>query len=209
MRRFNSLSFRRFVPALLSVLWFGGVIAGMTWLRNYQNMPGRAGVASGLWPGRSPIVRPTDRPILIMAVHPHCPCTRASVGELALLMTRLQGQLSACVLFYKPKRFAANWEKTDLWQSAARIPGVTVRSDMDGVEARRFGAFTSGQTLVYDKSGRLLFSGGITDSRGHWGDNAGFQMIVSQITRGRRPPLHSPVFGCSLNTSEPEAAWKK
>ena len=45
--------------------------------------------------------------------------------------------------------------------------------DDDGAEARRFGAETSGQTLLYDARGALAFSGGITGARGHAGDNAG------------------------------------
>ena len=33
-------------------------------------------------------------------------------------------------------------------------------------------AWTSGETMLYDASGRLVFAGGITGSRGHGGDNA-------------------------------------
>ena len=53
------------------------------------------------------------------------------------------------------------------------LPDVTVvRDDMAG-EARRFGAVTSGQTLLFDTQGNLLFSGGITAARAQAGDNAG------------------------------------
>ena len=45
---------------------------------------------------------------------------------------------------------------------------------MTAARRQRFGAETSGQTLLYDRDGRLLFSGGTTGSRGHDGDNAGF-----------------------------------
>jgi len=48
--------------------------------------------------------------------------------------------LGAYVLFLKPDGFSDDWEKSDLWQSAATIPGVTVIPDDDGNEARRFGA---------------------------------------------------------------------
>jgi len=209
IKKFSILNIQRAAPLFLSVLWFIGIGVGMTFLWNYQNAPGRSGAALAQWPAHSSIVRPRQGAFLIMAVHPHCPCTRASLGELALLMTRLQGQLSARILFYKPKGFDAAWEKTDLWQDATRIPGVTVQADAEGVEARRFGAFTSGQTMVYDGAGRLLFSGGITPSRGHWGDSLGFQMIVSQITQPQRNPFHAPVFGCSLSSVEQGTAWKK
>jgi len=70
--------------------------------------------------------------------------------------------------------------------------------DDDGVEAARFGAATSGQVILYDRDGRLLFSGGITASRGHAGDNDGRDAIVSLLGGGRGTRHSSPVFGCSL-----------
>jgi hypothetical protein len=131
------------------------------------------------------------------------------MDELALLMTRLQGHLSACVLFYKPSNFNENWEKTDLWQSAVIIPGVTVLRDDDGREAQRFGASTSGQTMLYDPAGRLLFSGGLTASRGHMGDSIGFQTIVSWVLHGVVGRARSPVYGCSLETPTMRTTWKR
>ncbi len=55
--------------------------------------------------------------------------------------------------------------------------------DDDGAEAKRFGAETSGQTLLYDERGTLAFSGGITGSRGHAGDNAGRASLLALINR--------------------------
>ncbi len=43
------------------------------------------------------------------------------------------------------------------------------------------GSSTSGQVLLYDPSGRLAFSGGITAARGHVGDNAGSDAIVGLV----------------------------
>ena len=59
------------------------------------------------------------------------------------------------------------------YYSAAEIPGVEVVSDEDDAQSAAFGAAVSGQTLLYDREGRLIFSGGITAARGHAGDNAG------------------------------------
>jgi len=75
---------------------------------------------------------------------------------------------------------------------------VQVMRDDDGVEAARFGAATSGQVILYDRDGGLLFTGGITASRGHAGDNDGRNAIVSLLGRGRETRHSSPVFGCSL-----------
>jgi glyoxylase-like metal-dependent hydrolase (beta-lactamase superfamily II) len=106
------------------------------------------------------------------------------------------------VLFYRPRQFPAGWERTDLWRSAAAIPGVTVLVDPDGLEAERFGAKTSGHVLVYDSAGRLLFSGGITGSRGHEGDNDGSDSVLRLLTHGPPPRRHTLVFGCPIRGSQ-------
>jgi hypothetical protein len=113
-------------------------------------------------------------------------------------MAQSQGRVTAYVLFLKPAGFSEDWEKTDLWQSAANIPGVTAVIDDGGAEARRFHAATSGQTILYDAEGRLLFSGGITGSRGHSGDNAGRSAIVSLVNAGAADRAETFVFGCPL-----------
>jgi hypothetical protein len=103
-------------------------------------------------------------------------------------------------LFLKPTSSGSDWEDTELRRSASAIPGVTVLSDVDGAEARRFGAETSGHTILFDANGRLLFSGGITESRGHAGSNFGENAVLSLINN---QPIagatgSAPVFGCPL-----------
>jgi hypothetical protein len=113
-------------------------------------------------------------------------------------MAQAQGRLTAYVLFLKPAGSPDDWEKSDLWQSAARIPDVNVVLDDNGVEAHRFHAMTSGQTVVYDRAGQLLFSGGITRARAHSGDNAGRSAIVSLLNEGQAEQTETAVFGCPL-----------
>lgn len=171
---------------------------GLWVLWSYENTPGSSAQPPLQWPADSHIQRQPDRATLVMLVHPHCPCTRASIGELAELMAHCQGRLTASVLFLKPAGFSEEWEQTDLWRSAANIPGVKVLIDDEGVEARRFRAATSGQTMLYDAAGHLLFSGGITGSRGHSGDNAGRSAIVSLVNAGATDRAETFVFGCPL-----------
>jgi hypothetical protein len=90
------------------------------------------------------------------------------------------------------------WEKTELWNKAAALPETVIVADEDGREAERFGAVTSGQTFLYDASGALLFSGGITGSRGHAGNNAGRASIVALLNRAPAVSASTNVFGCSL-----------
>jgi hypothetical protein len=178
--------------------WLIGVVGGLGLLSNYANAPGIAGTPPQKWPGESQILQATNRATLVMLVHPHCPCSRASMGELARLMTQSEGRVTAYVLFAKPANFAEDLEETDLWAIAGAIPGVTVMRDDDGVEAHRFHAATSGQTILYDEEGTLRFNGGITAGRGHEGDNNGRSAIVSLLTSNKAEHTETPVFGCAL-----------
>jgi hypothetical protein len=194
----------RLILIISGMLWLVVVGIGLYKLWHYENDPGITADAPALWPVSSQS-RPTPgHATLVLFAHPQCPCTRASVGELALIMARCQTHLTAYVLFFKPKEFPADWEKTDLWYSAAAIPGVKVIQDEDGMEARRFHAATSGQTLLYDAEGHLLFSGGITASRGHSGDNAGRSAIVSLLTEGIAEQTETFTYGCSLYDTNSE-----
>ncbi len=183
--------------AVIAVGWLAAIAVGARGLLNYESAPGAVAAVPQTWPA-SQVALASDRSTLVMLAHPHCPCTRASVGELAQVMARIQGKANAYVLFAKPAGSGADWEDTGLRRSAAAIPGVTVLSDPDGAEARRFGAETSGHTLLFASDGRLLFTGGITPSRGHAGDNAGASAIVAAAHAGTPARDETFVFGCSL-----------
>src|SRR5436853_438090 len=150
----------RLLLLTFGVLWLLLIGIGVCVLCSYENTPGVAATPPERWPAESRIQRAPDGATLVMLVHPHCPCTRASLGELASLMARCQGHLRAYVLFLKPPGFSDDWERTDLWQSVTGIPGVYAVVDDGGTEASRFHAATSGQIILYDADGRLLFSGG-------------------------------------------------
>jgi hypothetical protein len=188
----------RLILTAAGALWLLMLAAGIGTLWSYESTPGHAAAAPGLWPAASRIRPDADRATLVMLAHPHCPCTRASIGELARLMTQAQGRVTAYVLFVRPPGFSDGWVQSDLWASAAAIPGVTPVLDDGGTEAGLFHAETSGQTVLYDSTGNLLFRGGITSARGHAGDNAGRTTIVSLLTAGEADRRDTPVFGCPL-----------
>jgi hypothetical protein len=188
----------RLVLLAVAALWLFMISTGVGILWGYESTPGVAAAAPGRWPADSRIKRAPDRATLVMLAHPRCPCTRASIGELSRLMTQAQGRVAAYVLFVKPSNFSDGWEQTDLLAGAAAIPGVSVMRDDEGIEASRFHAATSGQTMLYDTDGKLLFSGGITSARGHAGDNAGRTAVVSLLTAGGAGQQETPVYGCPL-----------
>lgn len=179
-------------------LWLLGVAVGLACLWSYAYEPGRPASAPGLWPEESSLRRRPEQPTLVFLAHPRCPCTRASLGELDRLMAQCRGELFAYVLFYRPPDAEAGWERSDLWEHASTIPGVEVRVDEDGAEAARFGASVSGQVVLFDRDGSLLFHGGITAGRGHSGDNDGRSAIIDHV-RGARPQIdETPVYGCAI-----------
>jgi hypothetical protein len=121
-------------------------------------------------------------------------------------MTRLQGRLAGYVLFVKPDGMEDDWERTDLWSSAALIDGVTVVGDPGGIEAAHFGAQTSGQVYLYAPDGELLFQGGITPTRSHQGDSVGRHRIIDFVTRRGADRRESDVYGCALS-ADAEDFW--
>ncbi len=181
-----------------TALWMVAVVGTLLGMMAYSSAPGPAQAAPVTWPLESRLPRRPDRPLLVLFAHPRCPCTRASIEELARLMARFPGRIDAHVVFLRAEGTPVDWARTDLWRSAAAIPGVAVHQDEAGTEARRFHAATSGQTLVYDAGGHLGFQGGITLSRGHAGDNPGIDAISALILGAPAGSGSTPVFGCGL-----------
>jgi hypothetical protein len=187
------------------VLWIAVVGMGARTLLRYANTPSRETSPPTEWPIGSALRPAAGHSTLLVFAHPECPCTRATLGELALVITQVRGSseiLDTYVVFSAAATVLDAWDKTGLWDSAVNIPRVRGVVDRGGVEARRFHATTSGQTLLYNARRRLLFSGGITASRGHAGPNDGHDALVALlgggVMRGASWRRTTPVFGCSL-----------
>jgi hypothetical protein len=187
----------RRVIAIVAVAWLALVGTGIALVTRYSGTPGVQAAAPEQWPAETRVRRAAGQPTLVMLAHPRCACTRASIGELAELMARVGDRLSAKVLFLEPDGVAPTWTDTDLWRSAAAIPGVELIHDVGGAEARRFGAETSGQALVYDSTGLLVYRGGLTPARGHPGTVAGRDQLAALVLGEKQ--TSAPVFGCPLN----------
>jgi hypothetical protein len=181
-----------------AAVWLAGAVAGLWVLWAYENRPGKGANSPTRWPGETRLVRSPGQPTLVLLAHPQCTCTRASLDELAEVLGRVQTPPKTYVLFLKPSQFFDGWEKTDLWRKASSLPNVTIVRDDDGLEAEKFGAVTSGQTLLYDATGQLIFSGGVTGARGHTGDNAGRAALIALLDRKEPSRRATSVFGCSL-----------
>jgi hypothetical protein len=192
----NAVLSRGTLPIAL-LAWAGSVGIGLRTVFRYEATPGAVANAPAMWPPTSGIKRPPAKFALVLFVHPDCPCTRASIAELGVLMAQLHGKIVAFVDFRKPGASLSDMQRSDLWGSAGAIPGVKVAFDRDGGEAHRFDASVSGQALLYNRDGQLVFNGGITAARGHEGDNEGVEAVIRHVN-GEQAPFHAPTFGCSL-----------
>ena len=85
--------------AALGILWVLLVGIGICFVAEYENTPGAAAAPHIQFPAESQIKRLSGFPTLIMLVYPPCPCTRASMGELELLVAQTQGRVKPLCFF--------------------------------------------------------------------------------------------------------------
>lgn len=183
---------------LLAVVssWLALMVLGFWQLHSYSTQAG----ASGTAPQRLADTRLSDKAPgarLLFFAHPHCPCTKASLVELAIILERVPQDIVTEVHFVRPTGVSAGWERTASWEAAAKLPGVKVLCDEAGELAQQMGAQTSGQAMLYDRQGELLFRGGLTRARGQAGESPGRRAILARLA-GAAAPAEAAVYGCPL-----------
>jgi hypothetical protein len=179
-----------------AILGYWGVLAA------HSLTPGREQPPPPLRPTHAWIQSAAGRHLLIMAVHPQCPCTRASAENLARLIAKFHDRLECIVLVYRPRAAGDEWSDTDLVASLRQQPNTRIVIDVDGLEALALGMSTSGAVALYSPDGRLRFWGGLTTERGHAGDSLGTDAIT-EILNGRQPDhISQSVYGCQLRSTE-------
>jgi hypothetical protein len=151
---------------------------------------------------RLPFLVASDHYLLVMALHPKCPCSAASVGELTKIISRFRTNLDCVVLVYQPKDQGESWTDTSLVDSAELLPNTRIVMDPDGDYALRLGMSTSGSIILYSPDGYPQYYGGITAGRSHHGDNIGSDSVRAIISGNGSHQQCSPVFGCPIH---PEA----
>lgn len=185
--------------ALGIALWLGAAAWGTKLLTEYSFEAGASGQPAETWPSDAGISRADGIDTLVIALHPECGCSQATMTELGLILTQTTPRLRAVIIFTdaNPERPAS---ASDLFKNANSMPGVTLVRDRDGEILKKFNFLTSGETRLYNTHGTLLFKGGITPSRGHPGDNPGRSRIISAVRNpgALAPAFSTPVFGCAL-----------
>lgn len=212
-----SLPVRKPRRALVAGLgaWLALAAAGLVAMTAHGAAPGQEPSAPSRLPADSELaarVRAGGRATLVMAAHPGCPCTRASLRELARIVSSSPGAAEVVILFAHPRAVGASPAgaerdrvAADLRALAGAIPGAQVLDDPGGAEASRLGAHTSGTVLLYDRAGALKFSGGVTPSRGHEGDSRGADALRALLRAQVSPEApaaagssEARVYGCPL-----------
>src|SRR5713226_2476071 len=195
----------RLKPAwlLALLLWLGLIVGGYAWLLRYSFAAGKASASPPAIPSSVASPAPSARAQLFLALHPRCPCSRATLSELAKILSRAPEACDVTVLMYKPEGEPDSWMAGALLDNCRRM-SCRVRPDADGRLAGSLGSFTSGGVVLYDAKGRLRYQGGITASRAHEGDNAGKQAVIAILRGHHDSQKPMPVFGCPIQPNPTE-----
>ncbi len=178
--------------ALLGLLLAASVVMAGVW--RYKTTPGASAPAPRAWPENASIARETLLPTVLVFLHPRCPCSVATLEELRTLTERFAGQVRFVVWVAASR---AGDEQGRSWDALADMEGVERKIDLQQQEAHRFGAMTSGHVVAFAANGTLIFSGGITGSRGHAGANEGEDLLTTALV-GSVTETVAPTFGCAM-----------
>jgi hypothetical protein len=191
---------------LVTTLWACAILACFAAVERHANQPAAVPPPGITWPVDSAIEPAPGQATALIFAHPKCPCTQASIQQFQRIEARHPGAFSTIVLFTIPESDQEDWTSTRLVQQAGNLRSARVVFDPGGREASRFRAAVSGQVLLFSKTGRLLYSGGVTAARGHEGDNAGQDAFEHALAHPDDPAAHFPIYGCGLITQvEPES----
>ncbi len=188
-------------PLVYWALWFSCTCIGLLALADHAGRPGQSARASALWPAQSKLQKATNTFTLLTFLHPLCPCSRASLAELARIQGAAGDHLAITVVIGLPQGLVAA-DAREMIETVQHIPGAQIVLDPDDVETRRFGCYTSGQALLYSPEGKLRYQGGITGSRGHEGDNAGKSALLAALEQTAPAAASAPVYGCCLRNGK-------
>lgn len=178
--------------------WTTAILCGGYLLLTEAATPGLQSGSPTMWPTQSAIKPVAGHWTMLVFAHPKCPCTHSAFANLARTLAASTEPIDCYVLLTRPDHVGPDWCDAMIGTLTREVPGIKTYTDENGVEARRFGAATSGHAVLYDPELLLRYSGGLTASRGHEGDSIGL-LAVSSLLRGESSPTHSaPVFGCSL-----------
>jgi hypothetical protein len=161
-------------------------------------------------------------PLLLVFIHPRCSCTPATLEQLDTILGSIRTPVQTDLVVYRSRVLdrAATAGDASLslhararsqpvpHQDPAPLSGFTnplhhpaqVVPDTNGLLARRFGAATSGEVILYSADGRLLYQGGITPMRASTGESLASIALRRALVNGEAQSKTFNVFGCPIFT---------
>lgn len=174
--------------------WVGLVVLSIGLINWYATVPGKNSTSVRIPAGTK--LLPEKNPRLLVFLHPKCLCSEATMTELQNLLPELR-DIDVTVVFRELEN-NSDWMKGTLFERAKKTKGISIVIDGKGEEAKLFGAHTSGHAVLTTTNGLIAFSGGLTPSRGHTGESAGKDFLLSW-NRSRAPASFiTDIFGCNL-----------
>lgn len=134
---------------------------------------------------------------VVVALHPGCACSSATIGELARIYHRVPEEIQITALILKHGTDDVSWTRPNDLATLANVK-ARILIDTNGLLARRLGMAVSGQLHIYSPNGKLLYNGGITRGSGEIGDNLGEQSVMEIIHGSLARSESYPAYGCSL-----------
>src|SRR5882762_11463884 len=124
---------------LMFCLWLGLIVVGYAWLLRYSFAVGKAATAPGTIPHGLASSAPSARPQLLLALHPRCPCSRATLTELAKILSRAANACDVTVLLYRPADKPDSWLEGALLDTCRQL-NCRICPDPDGRLAASLGS---------------------------------------------------------------------
>lgn len=188
---------RHWAPCIVTV-WAAVLLVGGYVFTGYSLVSLTENNSVSTWPTDSILAVGDGEFHAVLFVHPKCVCSRATFAELDRVLIRAESAVRISCVFYCPADQPVNWVHDQLWDLAGKLENCSRMIDSDGKEARRFGVQVSGHIMLFNRSNEQVFSGGITSSRGHAGDNLGGKLLTAFLNHKNPSGIQPPPFGCRL-----------
>jgi hypothetical protein len=184
---------------IVVVLWSVLATAGMFAVARSGRAVSRPETPVDHWPDASPVPRNPGRATVLVAIHPRCPCTPATLIAVHELIRREPGRFDVVCLATHPIDAGDAWVHASNVEMAREIPGAVVVMDPEGDLAAAHGLRASGQVILYAADGKVVFDGGLTPGRGMVASGE----VVARLLDPTRSSLdRADAFGCPLVGAE-------
>jgi hypothetical protein len=188
---------------LVGACWLTMCVAGSYLATRYEYAPGRLSPGCGSWPTNTRLQRSSQRLTVVAFLHPRCACTAATVKQLVTAIQQQPDAQLVAVTFVPPEPDPGpEWKDGAYVQSLrAGVPSALIVQDPGGLEAQHFRVATSGSILVYDRMGKEVFRGGITDRRGGEENNPALRQFIRTLVeeQAQGPSRTWAVYGCPID----------